>query len=291
MDYIVRASAAGGQIRAFAATTKDLVEEARRIHNTSPVATAALGRLLTGAAMMGITMKGDRDLMTVMIKGDGPINGITVTADSKGRVKGYVNEPNVLIHAKPNGKLDVGGAVGRGTLTVIRDLGLKEPYIGTVELATGEIGDDLTLYYASSEQTPSAVGLGVLLSRENVVSQAGGFMIQLMPGTEDAVIDILEQKIAGISSVTDMLADGLTPEDILQKILGDLDVEFLETHPTQFYCNCSWDRMSRALISLGRKELTTLIEENEPAEVVCQFCRRRYTFSVDDMKAMLEVAG
>lgn len=291
MDYIVRAIAAGGQVRAFAATTKDLVEKARSIHNTSPAATAALGRLLTGAAMMGITMKGAADIMTVMIKGDGPIGGITVTADAHGNVKGYVNNPEVLLHARPDGKLDVGGAVGKGTLTVIRDLGLKEPYVGSVELATGEIGDDLTLYYSVSEQTPASVGLGVLLSRGNVVEQAGGFMIQLMPGTSDEVIDVLEANIGAVRSVTDLLKSGMTPEDILNRLLSGLDPEMLGRCETQFSCNCSFDRMARALISLGRQDLTSLIEEGQPVELVCQFCRSRYTFSLDDLKAMLEAAG
>ena len=289
MDHIIRATAANQRIRAFAATTRDLVEQARSIHNTSPVATAALGRLLTGAAMMGITMKGDADLMTVMVKGDGPIGGITVTADSHGRVKGYVNEPNVLIHAKPNGKLDVGGAVGKGTLTVIRDLGLKEPYVGSVQLATGEIGDDLTYYYSASEQTPAAIGLGVLLTRDNVVDQAGGFMIQLMPDTPEEVIDLLEANITGVHSVTEMLKDGMTPEIILHQLLAGLDVEILDRCEPTLSCNCSRDRMARALISLGKKDLASLIEEGEPVELVCQFCKSKYTFSVEDLKEMLAV--
>ena len=289
MDYIIRATAANERIRAFAATTRDLVERARSIHNTSPVATAALGRLLTGAVMMGITMKGAANLMTIMVKGDGPIGGITVTADSRGHVKGYVNEPNVLIHANAQGKLDVGGAVGKGTLTVIRDLGLKEPYVGSVQLATGEIGDDLTYYYSASEQTPSSVGLGVLLSRDNVVEQAGGFMIQLMPDTPDEVIDQLEANISGVKSVTEMLSSGLTPENILHQLLAGLDVEILDRQEVAYFCNCSRDRMARALISLGREELGSLIEEGEPVELVCQFCRSKYTFSVDDLKEMLAV--
>ena len=289
MDYIIRATAANERIRAFAATTRDLVEQARAIHNTSPVATAALGRLLTGAAMMGITMKGAADIMTIMVKGDGPIGGITVTTDSRGHVKGYVNNPNVLIHANAQGKLDVSGAVGKGTLTVIRDLGLKEPYVGSVQLATGEIGDDLTLYYSTSEQTPASVGLGVLLSRDNVVEQAGGFMIQLMPDTPDEVIDQLEANISGVKSVTNLLKEGLTPEDILHQLLVGLDVEFLDRCEPKLSCNCSRDRMARALISLGKKELNSLIEEGEPVELVCQFCKSAYTFTVDDLKEMLAV--
>ncbi len=291
-DYIVRATAAGGQIRAFAATTRNLVEEARSRHNTSPVATAALGRLMTGGVMMGIMMKGDKDLLTLQIKGDGPIEGITVTADSKGNVKGYVENPMVLIHAKPNGKLDVSGAVGKGTLTVIRDLGLKEPYVGHIDLPSGEIAEDLTYYFAASEQVPSTCGLGVLMNREdNTVKQAGGFIIQLMPGTEDEVIDQLEKNLTGIQSVTSMLNAGDTPEKILERLLGNMDLEILETIPASFHCNCSRERVSRALISLGKTELQSMIDDGEPVELKCHFCNSAYTFQVEELKEMLEAAA
>lgn len=291
MDYISRATAADGQIRAFAAYTKDIVEKARSIHNTSPVATAALGRTLTAGVMMGCMMKGDRDVLTILVKGDGPIGGITVTADSKGGVKGYVNNPEVLIHAKENGKLDVGGAVGRGILTVIRDLGLKEPYTGQVDLVSGELGEDFTYYFTVSEQTPSSVGLGVLLNKDNFVEEAGGFIIQLMPGTQDAVIDVLEKNLAGVNSVTNMLKSGMTPEDIIDKLLRGLDPEILERNDNIAYrCNCSEERMAKALISLGRKELASLAEGNEPIELNCQFCGTSYSFSPDEVKEMLRVA-
>ena len=290
MDYIVRASAAGGQVRAFAATSRELAERARALHDTSPVATAALGRLLTAGAMMGVMMKGDRDVLTIQIKGDGPLRGITVTADSKGRVKGFTDNPEVLIHANAKGKLDVGGAVGRGYLRVIRDLGLKEPYSGQVELQTGEIGDDLTYYFAVSEQVPSSVGLGVLMEKNNTVKQAGGFIVQLMPGTEEAVIGKLEKNLAGITSVTRMLEEGDTPEQILDRLLGNMDLEILDTVPAEFYCNCSRDRMARALISIGAKELQSMIDDGEPVELKCHFCNSAYTFSTEELKEMLAVA-
>ncbi len=291
MDHMIRAAAAGGQIRAFAATTKDIVEKARRIHNTSPVVTAALGRTLTAGVMMGCMMKGDKDVLTILIKGDGPVGGITVTADSKGGVKGYAVNPEVLIHANEKGKLDVGGAVGRGFLTVIMDLGLKEPYTGQVELVSGEIGEDLTWYFTVSEQTPSSVGLGVLLNKENFVEEAGGFILQLMPGTTDEVIDTLENNLKGVDSVTNMLRAGLSPEDILNKLLAGLSCEILERiDGIGFRCNCGRDRMAKALISLGKKELVSLSEGNEPIELNCQFCGSSYSFAPEEIKEMLSVA-
>ncbi|MGN0359174.1 MAG: Hsp33 family molecular chaperone HslO, partial [Hominisplanchenecus sp.] len=283
-DYIVRATAADSQIRAFAATTREMVEFARGAHNTSPVATAALGRLLTAGAMMGTMMKGEKDVLTLQIKGSGPLGGITVTADSLGRAKGYVNNPNVLLPANEKGKLDVAGAVGPGMLSVIKDMGLKEPYVGQTVLQTSEIAEDLTYYFATSEQVPSSVGLGVLMSHENTVKQAGGFIIQLMPFTDDKVIDALEKKLAEITSVTSMLDAGMTPEQILDHILGEFGLEINDTVPTQFYCNCSKERVEKALVSIGRKELKDLIEEGRPVTLNCHFCNTDYTFSVDDLK-------
>lgn len=289
-DYIIRATAAQGQIRAFAATTRDLVEHAREVHNTSPVATAALGRLLTAGAMMGVTMKGDADLLTLKIQGDGPIGGLTVTADSKGRVKGYVFHPEVLLPANEKGKLDVGGALGNGVLSVIKDIGLKEPYVGQTILVTGEIAEDLTYYYATSEQTPSSVALGVLMNKENTVRQAGGFMIQLLPGAEEEVIEKLEQKLEKITSITSLLDAGNTPEMILQTVLGDLGLEILDKVPTEFYCNCSKQRVAKALISLGKKELQEMIDDGQEIEINCQFCEEHYHFAVEELKEMLELA-
>ncbi|QUO33370.1 Hsp33 family molecular chaperone HslO [Coprococcus sp. AF21-14LB] len=290
-DYIVRATAAGNQIRAFAATTKDTVEAARQAHNTSPVATAALGRLLTAGTMMGSMMKNESDLLTLQIQCDGPIGGLTVTADNQGRVKGYVNNPEVLIHANAKGKLDVAEALGLGILNVIKDMGLKEPYVGQTILHTSEIAEDLTYYFATSEQIPSSVGLGVLMNKDNTVRQAGGFIVQVMPFVEDAVVDRLEENIKKIDSVTAMLDRGYTPEQILQEVLQGMDVEFTDQMPAEFYCNCSKERVERALISIGRKELQSLISEGKEVEMNCHFCNRNYTFSIEELKELLKKAN
>lgn len=290
-DYIVRATAANAQIRAFACTTRELVEEARRAHNTSPVMTAALGRLLTAGAMMGSMLKGDKDLLTLQIRGNGPARGLTVTADSKGTVKGYANVPDVILPANAVGKLDVSGALGFGTLSVIKDMGLKEPYVGQVELQTGEIAEDLTYYFATSEQVPSSVGLGVLMERDNTVKQAGGFIIQLMPFTEEEVIERLEQNLSKVASVTSMLEEGMTPEDILRTLLDGFDVEIMETGGTKFACNCSKSRIEKALISIGKADIKEMIDDGEPIEVKCHFCNTGYEFSVEDLKAIYHKAG
>ncbi len=290
MDYILRATAANGQIRAFAIKSTELVEYARVRHNTSPVATAALGRLLSGGAMMGIMMKGEKNILTLMMKGDGPIGGVTVTADSKGNVKGYVNNPMVLIPLNYAGKLDVGAAIGYGELTVIKDLGMKEPYVSQTPLGTSEVAEDLTFYFAKSEQTPSAVALGVLMSTENTVAQAGGFIVQLMPGASDEIIDVLENKLAGIKSVTEMMEDGMGPEEILQLVLGDLDLEILEKIPTQFNCGCSKEHIARGLVALGKEELQAMIDDGQSITVNCHFCNTDYTYEVDELKELLEFA-
>ncbi len=285
-DYIVRATAAGGQIRAFAATTRKTVEYARKAHNTSPVATAALGRLMTGALMMGVMMKGDKDILTLQIEGSGPIKGITVTADSHGHVKGYVGNPEVLLHANAKGKLDVAGAIGPGFLNVIMDMGLKEPYNGQVMLQTSEIAEDLTYYFATSQQVPSAVGLGVLMEHDNTVKQAGGFIVQLMPFAEEKVISKLEENVAKIHSVTGLLEDGYTPEKMLELLLEGMDPVINDTVPASFYCNCSKERVSRALISVGKKELKSMIDDGKEIELNCHFCNTNYTFSVEEIKAL-----
>lgn len=289
-DYIVRATAANNQIRAFAITSKELVEKARTTHNTSPVATAALGRLLSAGAMMGAMMKGENDMLTLQIRGAGALGGITVTADSRARVKGYVNEPMVILPPNAKGKLDVSGAIGPGMLQIIKDMGLKEPYVGQVDLQTGEIAEDLTYYFATSEQVPSSVGLGVLLSKENTVRQAGGFILQLMPFTEDKVIDALEAKLSNMTSVTDLLEKGLSPEQILEELLGEFGLEINDTIPTEFYCNCSKERVSKAIVSIGSKEIREMIQENQPIEVKCHFCNEAYTFNIEELKVILEKA-
>lgn len=286
-DYIIRASAADNQIRAFAATTRELVEYARSIHGTSPVATAALGRLLTAGAMMGSMMKGDKDLLTLQIKGSGPIGGLTVTADAKGFVKGYVYNPEVLLHANEKGKLDVGGALGAGMLSVIKDLGLKEPYVGQTHLVSGEIAEDLTYYFAASEQVPSVVALGVLMNKDNTVRRAGGFIIQLMPFAEDRVIDLLEEKINKINSITALLDQEMTPEEILEYVLGDFGLTIMDKLPTAFECNCTKERVEKAIISIGQRDISEMITDNEPIEVNCHFCNKQYHFSMEDLKRML----
>lgn len=289
-DYLVRATAAGAQIRAFACDTKELVEKAKNIHNTSPVMTAALGRLMSGALIMGSMQKGDTDLLTLQIKGDGPAQGLTVTADGNGHVKGYAIVPDVILPANSIGKLDVSGAIGNGYLSVMKDLGLKEPYVGQVELQTGEIAEDLTYYFAASEQTPSVVGLGVLMNKDNTVRQAGGFIVQLMPFCEDSTIDQLEENIKELPSVTTMLDQGMTPEDIIKRVLQGFDVEFTDTMPVAYTCNCSRERVSKALISIGKKELQEMIDEGKEIEINCHFCNTNYIFTVEELKELCERA-
>lgn len=291
-DYIVRGMAAGGQIRCFAITSTNLVEEARKRHGTSPVMTAALGRLLSGGAMMGSMMKGEKDLLTLKIQCSGPAQGLTVTADALGHVKGYAVNPVVLLPASRAGKLDVGRALDLGVLTVTKDIGLKEPYSGQVQLVSGEIAEDLTYYFAASEQTPSSVALGVLMNKNNTVAQAGGYIIQLMPGTEDDIITRLEEKLKNVEPVTAMLSKGHTPESMLEHLLGEFQPVFAgERIPASFSCNCSKERMERALISLGNQEIQKIIEDDESIEMNCHFCNSHYSFSVEELKQIQKKMG
>lgn len=290
-DYLVRATAAGAQIRAFACTTREAVETARQAHDTSPVVTAALGRLLTAGCMMGSMLKGDSDLLTLQVSADGPMRGMTVTADARGNVKGYANEPGVILPANAKGKLDVAGAVGHGFLQVIKDMGLKEPYVGQTALQTSEIAEDLTYYFATSEQVPSSVGLGVLMNKDNTVKQAGGFIIQLMPFADEEMIEKLEHNLSRINSVTALLEAGNTPEQILSLLLEGLDLEIMDSMPVQFDCNCSKERVEKALISIGKAELQEMIEEGKTIEVNCHFCNRNYSFSVEELKALEKKAS
>ena len=283
-DYMVRATAANAQIRAFAIPSRELVEHARRAHDLSPVVTAALGRLMTGGVMMGSMLKGEKDMLTLQIGGTGPVHGLTVTADSHGNVKGYADHPQAMMPPNSKGKLDVGGVIGVGVLTVIKDMGLKEPYSSTIELTTGEIGDDLTYYFATSEQIPSSVALGVLMEKNNTVKQAGGFIIQLMPFTSEEVIAKLEDKLTHMSPVTTMLEEGNTPEQILEILLGDLGLEITDTMPVQFYCNCSKERVEKVLLSLGKKELQNLIDEGKDVELNCHFCNTDYVFTAEELR-------
>ena len=287
-DYIVRATAGNAQIRVFAAYTKDMVEEARKRHDTSPVATAALGRLMTAGAMMGAMLKGEKDLLTLRIHAGGPLQGITVTADAKARVKGYVGNPNVILPANKVGKLDVAGAVGVGFMDVIKDMGLKEPYVGQTVLQTSEIAEDLTFYFANSEQVPSSVGLGVLMNKDNTVAQAGGFIIQLMPFAEEEVIAKLEENLKNVTSVTTLLEQGNTPEDLVNILCEGLDPVISDTIETSFYCNCNRERVEKALISIGKKELQEMIDEGKEIEMNCHFCNSAYIFSVDELKNLIK---
>ncbi len=289
-DYIIRGMAADHQIRFFAASSRNLVEEARKRHDTSPVATAALGRLLTAGAMMGTMCKNDTDVITIQIKCSGPIGGLVVTADAKANVKGYVYNKDVMLPPSKAGKLDVGKALDLGVLTVIKDLGLKEPYSGQTHLVSGEIAEDLTYYFATSEQIPTSVALGVLMNKDNTVRQAGGFIIQMMPFAEDGLIATLEDRLKEFSSVTSHLDAGETPEDMMKKLFEGYDIDIEDKIPTQFYCNCSKERVSKAVISVGKKDLQEMIQEGKPIEVNCHFCNSHYTFTVEEMEEMLKAA-
>ena len=283
-DYLVRGTAAGLEVRAFAVDATELVEEARRRHDTSPVITAALGRLLCAGAMMGSAMKGEDDLLTLIIKSDGPAKGMTVTANSHGDVKGYPQVPQVEVPNKYKGKLDVGGAIGPGTLTIIMDLGLKEPYSGQIELQTGEIGDDIAYYYTKSEQTPSAVGLGVMVDTDLSVKHAGGFMIQLMPEATEETIVALEKKLGEMPNVTGLMEEGKTPEEILNYLLEGLDPEITDRQDVRFKCNCGHDRMLEALATLKKSDIEEMIADGEDLEVVCHFCNTKYKIGIEELK-------
>lgn len=286
-DYIIRATAAGETVRAFAIRSTELTAKAREIHRTFPVVTAALGRLLSAGAMMGSMMKGENDKLTLMMKGDGPIAQLTVTADGHGHVKGFPANPSVDIPLKRAGKLDVGGAIGKGTLTVIMDLGLKEPYNGQVEIQTGEIGDDLAYYFTVSEQTPSAVGLGVMVDTDSEVKHAGGFIIQMMPDVAEETIEAIEAKLKDAEPVTTMMEKGMSPEDILEYYLGGLDLHINEKLPVEYYCDCSKEKVARALATISTDDLNEIINDGEEIEVKCYFCNSAYKFQVDELKEMI----
>ena len=284
-DQILQGLAFGNEVRFLAAYTKETVNKAQQIHHTYPVCTAALGRLLTGAAMMGAMCKNEEDLITLKIDGDGPIRQAAVTADAHGNVKGLLYDPAVELPLKANGHLDVGTAIGHGTLCVIKDLGLKEPYVGQTSLVSGEIGEDLTYYFASSEQVPTSVGLGVLVDTDLSVKHAGGFIIQLLPFASEDTISALEQALGKVRSVTDYFLQGKTPEGMMRDILGEIEIEAVR--PVQYHCNCDRERVTKALISLGRKELDEMIADDRPVTLHCDFCNKDYTFSVDELKALL----
>ncbi len=286
-DYIVTGMAANSQVRAFAITSKNLVETARKQHDTSPVATAALGRFLSAGAMMGSMMKNDSDVLTMQVKAGGPLEGMTVVADSHANVKGYVGNPAVMLPAK-NGKLDVGGAVGIGFMNIIKDMGMKEPYLGQAVLQTGEIAEDLTFYFATSEQIPSSVGLGVLMNKDNTVKQAGGFIIQLLPFASEETISALETNLKELDTVTNMLEAGMTPEEMLQEVLKGLDIQFTDKLDTKFACDCSKEKVTKAIMSVGKQELEDMITEGEDVEAKCHYCNTSYRYTVEDLKEILK---
>lgn len=288
---MVRATAADAQIRAFAVTSRELTEAARAAHNTSPVVTAALGRLMAGALMMGGMLKGEKDILTLQIRGAGSVHGITATADAAGHVKGYADNPQAMMPPNSVGKLDVGGVIGAGVLRVMKDMGLKEPYVSTITLQTGEIADDLTYYFAASEQVPSVVALGVLMNRDNTVRQAGGFIVQLMPFTSEEIISRLEEKLTKITSVTELLEEGKTPEELLESVLGELGLKITDRMPVSFRCDCSRERVEKVLLSLGKKDLQEMIDEGKEVELHCHFCNRNYTFSVEEVECLMKAGS
>lgn len=291
-DYLIRATAAGDYVRAFAVTTKGVTEEARRRHHLSPVASAALGRTMAAALMMGADLKNDSDLMTIQFEGDGPLGGITVTANARGDVKGYVGNPEVILPPNAYGHFDVGGAVGAGMLRIIKDIGLKEPYAGSVDIQTGEIAQDLTYYFAASEQIPSVVALGVLTDKEGEyhILQSGGYMIQLMPDCPEEIIAELEKKATAAPAVTEMLRAGDMPEDVLKRILGDMDLHIHESKPVRFRCDCSREKVTKSLVAMGSRELAGLLKDQKPVTLNCGFCNTDYTFTIPELEQILTEA-
>ncbi|HCC08107.1 MAG TPA: Hsp33 family molecular chaperone HslO [Clostridiales bacterium] len=290
-DYILRAAAKDEQVRAFISYNKDTVQKAREIHDTSPVASAALGRTLIVASLMSAMLKNDSDLITIQIKGDGPIRGIVVVADNKSNVKGYVYNPDVSLPLNSLGKLDVGGAIGKGSLTVIKDLGLKTPYLGQTELVTSEIAEDFTYYFTTSEQIPSAVALGVLVDTDTSIKHAGGFIIQVMPGCEEITLSTLERNISKMKSITTLFDEGNTPEDILKTIFDSIPYTIYETQKTDFRCNCSKERVEKAFISIGIKDLQDILEKDKKAELNCHFCNKNYVFDEEHIKKLISDVG
>lgn len=290
-DYLIRGASEDGAVRFFACITTNLVEEARQIHDCYPVAAAALGRMLTVGSMMGTMLKSDKDILTLQINGKGPAGTVVTVADNSGNVRGYLHNPHVETTFKPSGKLDVGAAIGYdGSLTVIKDLGLKEPYVGQIPIVSGEIGDDFTVYFANSEQTPSSVGLGVLVQPEGNVSAAGGFIVQVMPEALEETIEALEYNLAHMRSITEMVSSGMNAEEIIGEVLKGIAFNVLETKNIGYVCNCSRERIERALISLGEAELLDIIEQDEKAEISCHFCSNKYHFNKEDLSNLLQQA-
>lgn len=289
-DYLVHGTAYGGQILAFACETTELVEDARLRHGLSPVATAALGRALSAAAMMGSQLKSEEETITLHIEGNGPLGKTVAVADGAGRLRGYCNNPDVRIPLKENGHLDVAGGVGVGVLTITKDLGLKEPYTGSSHLVSSEIAEDLAYYFTVSEQIPSAVSLGVMVNRDESVWAAGGFILQLLPGADDDTADKLQQRVEAFPPVSKYLAMGKTPEDMLHDLLGDMGFVPMERRDLAFRCNCSRDKVSAALLSVGLADLQELCDAGEPVEMGCHYCGEKYVFTVDEIRELMEHA-
>lgn len=286
-DYLVQGMAFNNEVRFFAAYSSKIVEDARKIHDTTPVCTAALGRTLTAGAMMGAMLKNDSDLLTIRFNGDGPAKSVTVTADSKSNVKGIISNPHVELPVRESDNhMDVGRAIGHGTLSVIRDTGLKDPYVGQTQIVSGEIAEDLTYYFANSEQIPTVIGLGVLVEKDWSVKHAGGFIIQLLPFASEETISAIEDALSKFKSVTDYLNDGEIPEMIMERLLKDIVIE--DKRPIQYKCNCDRKRVTKALISLGHKELQSMIADGEPVNLHCDFCGKDYEFSIDELKLIDE---
>lgn len=291
MDYIVRAMSKDGYVKAAAITSAGIVERARCIHKTTPTATAALGRVLTAASIMGNMQKVENGALTLQFKGGGPLGTILATSDAQGNVRGYVQNPAISLLEKYAGKLDVGAAVGSdGMLTVIRDLQMKEPYIGSIKLVSGEIAEDITAYFAQSEQIPTACALGVLVGEDHAVRAAGGYLLQLLPGAPDGVIDRIEKGIREAGAVTPLLSSGMSPEEILKKVMPDFELELFERDPVEYRCYCSRERVTSTLVAIGRKDLQEIVDEGKPINIECQFCDTVYTFTPEQVKELLENA-
>ena len=286
-DTIIRGIAADNQVRFFCAYTKEVVETARLLHNTSPVATATLGRLLTAGSIMGSMCKNDSDILTLQIQCSGSIGGLTVTSNANAQVKGYVNNPKVMLPPSQKGKLDVGKAVDLGVLSVIKDIGLKDPYIGQSNLVSGEIAEDLTYYFATSEQIPTSVALGVLMEKDNTVKHAGGFILQMMPFAEESLISDLEERLKEFTSITALMEQGMSPADMMQKLFQNYDIAINDTITPLYQCDCSKQRVYSAVMSIGKNDLAEMIADNKPIEVCCHFCNKKYVFDVEELKSML----
>ncbi|NEU06330.1 Hsp33 family molecular chaperone HslO [Clostridium senegalense] len=289
MDKIIRATAKDGEVRIIAAITTDMVQKATKIHNCTPTASAALGRMLTSAGLMSAMLKSENDSLTLQINGGGEAQGVVVTAHADGEIKGYIGNPNVDLPLNSKGKLDVGGAIGTdGYLQIIRDMGLKEPYVGQVPICTGEIGDDLAYYFTVSEQTPSAVAVGVLVDRDLSIKAAGGFIIQMMPGASDFVADIISYRLQEIPSVTTMISEGKTVQDIINALFDDMDVKFYDEDVLEFKCDCSREKVENALISIGKKDLQEIYDDGKTEELKCHFCNKSYDFTQEDIGNLLK---